>query len=83
MKLNHAVNLSLTNGTGISAIGREGAHAKEGGGSEGNSRLAVEPPNPGKDEKRMHVSLNSRRKFFHALAVIMFIPGIAIDVSGL
>lgn len=27
------------------------------------------------------LSVNARRKFFHALAVLMFIPGIAIDVS--
>lgn len=27
------------------------------------------------------LSLNARRKFFHALAVFMFVPGVAIDVS--
>jgi MFS family permease len=27
------------------------------------------------------LSLNARRKFFHILAVVMFVPGIAIDVS--
>lgn len=26
--------------------------------------------------------LNARRKFFHALAVAMFVPGVASDVSG-
>jgi hypothetical protein len=26
------------------------------------------------------LSLNARRKFFHALAVVMFIPGVAFDV---
>ena len=25
--------------------------------------------------------LNARRKFFHGLAVVMFVPGIALDVS--
>lgn len=34
-----------------------------------------------REEKRVHASLNMRRKFFHALAVVMFVPGIAIDVS--
>ena len=34
-----------------------------------------------REEKRVHASLNMRRKFFHALAVIMFVPGIAVDVS--
>jgi hypothetical protein len=27
------------------------------------------------------LTLNARRKFFHALAVVMFIPGVALDVS--
>ena len=36
-----------------------------------------------REEKRVHASLNMRRKFFHALAVMMFVPGIAIDVSTL
>ena len=30
--------------------------------------------------RRMHVALDLRRKFFHALAVIMFVPAIAIEV---
>jgi hypothetical protein len=33
-------------------------------------------------ERRIHVALDLRRKFFHALAVIMFVPAIAIDVSN-
>lgn len=28
------------------------------------------------------LTLNARRKFFHALAVVMFIPGVALDVRG-
>ena len=28
------------------------------------------------------LSINARRKFFHALAVVMFLPGVAVDVSG-
>ena len=28
------------------------------------------------------LSVNARRKFFHGLAVVMFLPGVAIDVSG-
>ena len=34
-----------------------------------------------RETKAVHASLNMRRKFFHALAVLMFVPGIAIDVS--
>lgn len=34
------------------------------------------------DQRMPTLSVNARRKFFHALAVVMFIPGIAVDVSG-
>jgi dolichol kinase len=27
------------------------------------------------------LSVNARRKFFHGLAVVMFLPGVAVDVS--
>jgi hypothetical protein len=27
------------------------------------------------------LGLNARRKFFHGLAVVMFMPGVAVDVS--
>lgn len=33
-----------------------------------------------REDRRMHVALDLRRKFFHALAVLMFVPAIAIDV---
>ncbi len=29
------------------------------------------------------LGLNGRRKFFHGLAVVMFVPGVAVDVSTL
>lgn len=29
------------------------------------------------------LGLNARRKFFHGLAVVMFVPGVAYDVSTL
>ncbi|GAA5996299.1 hypothetical protein JCM5350_006504 [Sporobolomyces pararoseus] len=32
-----------------------------------------------RETKAVHASLNMRRKFFHALAVLLFVPGIAID----
>lgn len=35
-----------------------------------------------KEEKRIHVSLDLRRKFFHAMAMLIFVPGIALDVSA-
>ena len=35
------------------------------------------------DKRMPTLTLNARRKFFHALAVIMFVPGIAFDVSRL
>ena len=33
------------------------------------------------DSRMPTLSVNARRKFFHALAVVMFVPGIAVDVS--
>lgn len=33
-------------------------------------------------KKAAHLSLNAKRKFFHALAVLMFVPGILFDVSS-
>lgn len=32
------------------------------------------------DQRIPTLSVNARRKFFHALAVVMFVPGIAVDV---
>ncbi len=34
------------------------------------------------DKRVPTLSVNARRKFFHALAVVMFVPGIAVDVSA-
>lgn len=45
--------------------------------SEGVTNFGVEGI---REERKVHASLNMRRKFFHALAVTMFIPGIAVDV---
>ncbi len=33
-------------------------------------------------KKAAHLSLNARRKFFHGLAVLMFIPGVLFEVSA-
>ena len=33
------------------------------------------------DQRMPTLSVNARRKFFHALAVVMFVPGISVDVS--
>lgn len=51
------------------------------------SSNSVEPPSGNNStssshlKKAAHLSLNARRKFFHALAVLMFVPGIVLDVS--
>lgn len=34
------------------------------------------------DKHMPTLGLNARRKFFHLLAICMFVPGIAYDVSG-
>lgn len=33
------------------------------------------------DKRVPTLSVNARRKYFHALAVVMFLPGVAVDVS--
>ncbi len=33
------------------------------------------------DQRMPTLSVNARRKFFHGLAVVMFVPGIVLDVS--
>lgn len=66
-----------------------------GGGGGSNGRLPMEKreeelrrlgggvgAEEAREERRVHVSLNMRRKFFHALAVVMFVPGVAVDVSS-
>jgi hypothetical protein len=35
------------------------------------------------DQRMPTLSVNARRKFFHGLAVVMFVPGIVLDVSGI
>lgn len=47
-----------------------------------NNPLRVAGISELREDRRMHVSLDLRRKFFHALAVLMFIPAIVIDVSA-
>lgn len=50
------------------------------GSSVGNAASATETGTVAL-KKAAHLSLNARRKFFHALAVLLFVPGIALDVS--
>ena len=57
--------------------GAGGAATTSKAGKEG-LKVAVELA---REEKGFHASLNMRRKFFHALALALFAPGIAVDVS--
>jgi len=59
-----------------------GGGPSSGGASEPapTGRIGAESA---RETKAVHASLNMRRKFFHALAVLMFVPGIAIDVSSI
>jgi dolichol kinase len=50
--------------------------------SEGLSGVASQMMDAA-DQRLPTLSVNARRKFFHALAVVMFVPGIALDVSDL
>ncbi|GAA5821323.1 hypothetical protein JCM10212_006779 [Sporobolomyces blumeae] len=63
--------------------GEEGQRSGGGGPSSGGMSEAAPMGRVGAESathtKAVHASLNMRRKFFHALAVVMFVPGIAID----
>ncbi|GAA5975779.1 hypothetical protein JCM10908_005278 [Rhodotorula pacifica] len=59
---------------GIDAV--QAARANVGGAQQPQLRFGAEHA---REEKAVHASLNLRRKFFHALAALMFVPGIAID----
>lgn len=52
------------------------------GGQPGGTGVATQMMDAA-DQRMPTLSVNARRKSFHALAVIMFIPGIAVDVSPL
>lgn len=66
-------------GLGLSMGGGGGEGKKDSSTLVGIGKVGAEDA---REEKRVHASLNMRRKFFHALAVTMFLPGIAIDVSS-
>ena len=45
----------------------------------GSASLLAKEHNTAAIRKASYLSLNARRKFFHALAVLLFLPGIALD----
>lgn len=55
--------------------------AENGSTPTKNNLLGVKGISELREDRRMHVALDLRRKFFHALAVVMFVPAIAIDVG--
>lgn len=84
-------NGSAANGSaGTSVGGGEGesgnSNAKRGVGVNlklstlsGSASLLAKEHNTAAIKKASHLSLNARRKFFHALAVLLFLPAIALD----
>lgn len=63
------------------AIGFQNGHkAASAGGMAGKAAIEMAGVQNIRENRRMHVALDLRRKFFHALAVVMFVPAIAIDV---
>ena len=62
--------------------GKDGSEAtkRTGAGSHANGTVSKDGSTV-TIKKAAHLSLNARRKFFHALAVLLFVPGIALDVS--
>jgi len=71
-----------SNGTG-QPNGNGSISVQNGSGAEatGFSGVATQMMDRA-DQKMPTLSVNARRKFFHALAVVMFVPGIATDVSN-
>lgn len=74
-------NVAVVPSTSISQSNvAQGKNGGIGGGVGVENKVGAEMAT---EERRVHASLNMRRKFFHALAVLMFVPGIAIDVSSI
>lgn len=70
--------LETTSGKVMSKVG---LRAGDGSAMGPNGAAAPNPNSHLALKKAAHLSLNARRKFFHALAVLLFAPGIALDVS--
>lgn len=68
--------ISIHNSTAQAALGQ---HTPQKSASAGEPRFTqmMDAAN----QKLPVLSINARRKFFHALATAMFVPGICIDVS--
>lgn len=79
------INLNAANGSSAGA-GEGSSSAKKGVGVNlklstlsGSASLLAKEHNTAAIKKASYLSLNARRKFFHALAVLLFLPGIALD----
>jgi dolichol kinase len=68
---------SQTSTSGASGMGGGGNAASE----KRNELYSVEAISPNARHAYARFGLNGRRKSFHALAVLMFAPGIIVDVS--
>ncbi|GAC98366.1 tRNA dihydrouridine synthase [Pseudozyma hubeiensis SY62] len=74
------------NGNAINGSSAGAGEAKRGAGVNlklstlsGSASLLAKEHNTAAIKKASYLSLNARRKFFHALAVLLFVPGIALD----
>ncbi|GAA5976645.1 hypothetical protein JCM11641_005650 [Rhodosporidiobolus odoratus] len=80
-----AASSAATSALALRAGGGGGGGGAGGGTLGANGDSATTQPQlkvraeSARAEKAVHASLNMRRKFFHALAVVMFVPGIAVD----
>lgn len=77
---------SSSSSTALTAASNEQestSKSRTGAGS-GERQGTVTPSSSGHlfPKRAAYLSLNARRKFFHALAVLLFTPGIAYDVSA-
>jgi dolichol kinase len=50
------------------------------GSVDGLSQVATQMMDAA-DQRMPTLSVNARRKYFHGLAVVMFVPGVLVDVS--
>lgn len=79
-QLAHETTSSSTASGGVPANGHSATSLHTAAGHMDNTSGFAQMMNAA-DQRLPTFSVNARRKFFHALAVVMFVPGIALDVS--
>lgn len=81
-RLVRARRIRLAKGRHLTTAQNASGSSAENGATISKANLEVVGISNIRENRRMHVALDLRRKFFHALAVLMFVPAIAIDVGA-